>query len=275
MSHPNEDRLRDLYAIFAKGDLQGFLDGCTDDVTFHVPGHTAVSAVSTKETFPQWITGVLGRTEGTFQEHVLDVFANDDHGVLLLHHEFDREGRAPQLPDQPRVRSCATGASHDGRSARAAWPSSRRPGAPRTATDPAALIGRIFDEVINQGRLDVADELIHEDFVDHGPMGEMHGRDAFKGLIGQWRSAVPDVHCDVMNVVVDGDLVAWLVRATGTHTGDALGFPATGKSFETVSANMGRMRDGKAAEHWSEEGMLPMLIQLGVFPMAAPAEASG
>ena len=43
MAHPNEDHLRDLYAIFAKGDLQGFLDGCTDDVTFHVPGDTRAS----------------------------------------------------------------------------------------------------------------------------------------------------------------------------------------------------------------------------------------
>jgi predicted ester cyclase len=92
---------------------------------------------------------------------------------------------------------------------------------------------------------------------------------------GQWRGAVPDVHCEVMHLVVDGDLVAWVVRTTGTHTGDGLGFPATGKSFETVSANMGRLRDGKAAEHWSEQGMLPMLIQLGAFPTPAAAEPSG
>ena len=92
MPHPNEDRLRDLYAIFAKGDLQGFLDGCTDDVTFTVPGNTPGSGVFTKSGFVEWITGVIGQTGGTFQEHVLDVFANDEHGLLLLHHEFDRDG---------------------------------------------------------------------------------------------------------------------------------------------------------------------------------------
>ena len=273
MAHPNEDRLRDLYAIFAKGDLQGFLDGCTDDVTFHIPGRTPGSGVFTKAAFPEWITGVLGATGGTFQEHVLDVYANDDHGVLLLHHEFDRDNVHRSYET---AHACIL---RDGRIAR--W--EERPGSlaefeaawgTEGGDDPAAVVGRIFDEVINQGHLEVADELVHEDYVDHGPMGEMHGRDAFKGLIGQWRSAVPDVHCDVMHVVVDGDLVAWVVRATGTHTGDALGFPATGKSFETFSANMGRIRDGKAAEHWSEEGMLPMLIQLGLFPTAAPTEAS-
>ena len=97
-------------------------------------------------------------------------------------------------------------------------------------------------------------------------MGDIHGRQAFKDLVGQWRSAVPDVHCEVDNIIVDGDVVAWLVHTTGTHTGDGLGFPATGKSFETVSANIGRFRDGRAAEHWSEQGMLPMLVQIGMMP---------
>lgn len=128
------------------------------------------------------------------------------------------------------------------------------------------ILRRMFDEIINQGRLEVADELFAEDFVDHGPMGELHGRDAFKGMVAQWLSAVPDVHCEVENVIADGDLAGWLVRSTGTHTGEGLGFPATGKSFETVSANLGRFRDGLAAEHWSEQGMLPMLMQLGLMP---------
>jgi ketosteroid isomerase-like protein len=92
MAHPNEDRLRDLYATFAKGDLPGFLDGCTDDVIFTVPGNTPGSGSFTKATFVDWITSVLGQTAGTFEEHVLDIFANDEHGILMLHHEFDRDG---------------------------------------------------------------------------------------------------------------------------------------------------------------------------------------
>jgi len=93
MAHPMETWLRELYATFARGDLQGFLDGCTDDVTFTVPGNTPGSGVFTKATFMEWITGVLGAAGGTFQEHVLDVFANDEHGALLLHHEFERAGQ--------------------------------------------------------------------------------------------------------------------------------------------------------------------------------------
>jgi predicted ester cyclase len=137
--------------------------------------------------------------------------------------------------------------------------------------EPKELIRRIFDEVVNEGRMDVIEELFTEDYLDHGPMGDMVGRETFRGLIEMWRAAVPDVHCEVRNLVADGDLVGWTVHSTGTHTGDQLGFPATGKRFETVSANIGRMRDGKACEHWAEQGMFPMLVQLGIIPMPAPA----
>jgi predicted ester cyclase len=134
-------------------------------------------------------------------------------------------------------------------------------------TDAGSTLQRMFEEIINQGRLEVTDELFAEDFVDHGPMGDMEGREAFKAMVQQWRTAVPDVHCEVQNVFSDGDLTGWLVRTTGTHTGEGLGVPPTGKPFETVSANIGRFgADGLAAEHWSEQGMLAFLGQIGVLP---------
>jgi predicted ester cyclase len=133
-------------------------------------------------------------------------------------------------------------------------------------SDVAAILRRMFDEIINQGKLEVADELFAENFVDHGPMGDIQGREAFKGLVAQWRAAVPDVHCELEHIFSEGDMAGWLVRTTGTHTGDGLGFPATGKRFETVSANIGRFSNGLAAEHWSEQGMLPMLAQIGIMP---------
>jgi predicted ester cyclase len=136
-----------------------------------------------------------------------------------------------------------------------------------------AVLRRMFDEIINQGRLEVADELFAEDYVEHGPTGDLVGRGAFKQLVTQWRAAVPDVHCEIDHVLAQGDLAGWVVRATGTHTGEGLGFPPTGRRFETLSANVGRFRDGRAVEHWSEQGMFPMLVQLGVLPV--PAAAGG
>src|SRR3954469_25769361 len=135
-------------------------------------------------------------------------------------------------------------------------------------TDHATTLTQMFEEIINQGDLDKTEQYFAEDYVDHGPMGDMKGPEMFKQLVAQWRGAVPDVRCTVENIIVNGDDAAWLVRTTGTHTGDGLGFPATGRKFETVSANVGRFdSDGKAVEHWAEQGMFPMLVQLGVVPV--------
>jgi predicted ester cyclase len=138
-------------------------------------------------------------------------------------------------------------------------------------SDVTALLQRIFQEVINEGRLDVIDELFDDGFVDHGPMGDQPGRAAFKAAVAAWRSAVPDVRCEIDHVIEQGDVAAWLVHTTGTHTGDGLGFPATGRTFETVSANFGRFENGRAVEHWSEQGMLPMLVQIGIMQAPVPA----
>ena len=126
-----------------------------------------------------------------------------------------------------------------------------------------ALVERMFGEVINAGHLDVADKLFAADFVDHGPMGDMHGLDAFKELVAMWRAAVPDVRCTIENWFESGDMAAWNVRVKGSHTGEMMGIPATGRSFEYVTPNIGRFAGGKAVEHWADQGMFQFLTQIG------------
>jgi len=99
VGHPNEQKLRDAYALFALGDMPGFLAGCTDDVTFHVPGPNQItrgqsSAEFTKAAFGDLVAPVMQVSAGTFSEEVVDVFANDEHGVLLLIHRLQRDGTA-------------------------------------------------------------------------------------------------------------------------------------------------------------------------------------
>ena len=79
-----------------------------------------------------------------------------------------------------------------------------------------ALVERMFDEIVNEGNLDVADELFAQDFVDHGPLGEMRGIDAFKQAVAVWRAGVPDVRCTVENWFEAGDMAAWNIRVRGT-----------------------------------------------------------
>jgi predicted ester cyclase len=136
-----------------------------------------------------------------------------------------------------------------------------------------ALVERMFDEIINAGNLDVADELFAADYVDHGPMGDMQGIEAFKQLVSMWREAVPDVHCSVENWFESGEMAAWIVRVHGTHTGDMMGIPATGRSFEYVTPNIGRFAGGKAAEHWADQGMFQFLTQIGALEQTAAGHA--
>ncbi len=95
MAHPNEETLRQAYATFAQGDVEGYLKYCTDDITFHVPGRSEVAADYTREQFiPLLIGKVITLTSGTFRETVNDVVANDTRGVVLATHEFKREGKS-------------------------------------------------------------------------------------------------------------------------------------------------------------------------------------
>jgi predicted ester cyclase len=131
-------------------------------------------------------------------------------------------------------------------------------------TDHEATVRRLFDEIINAGNIDLADELFAPDFVDHGPMGEMRGIEAFKQLVQMWRSAVPDVRCTVEDWFESGDMAGWNVRVRGTHTGEMMGIPPTGRSFEYVTPNIGRFENDKPAEHWADQGMFQFLTQIGV-----------
>jgi predicted ester cyclase len=221
-----------------------------------------------------WFEGEDCRTvDGWESEEAFGAFAAQQLAPALA--AIGLADRQPEVTFHPATeintarRAVITAAGE--RNVTAAVPTPRSGESSTSPGEARAMLRAMFDEIINKGNLELADELFAEDYVDHGPMGDIAGREQFKQLVAMWRAAVPDVHCELDNIIVEGDTAAWTVRTTGTHTGDGLGFPATGKRFETVSANVGRFRDGKAVEHWAEQGMFPMLVQIGVLPMPAAA----
>jgi steroid delta-isomerase-like uncharacterized protein len=130
-----------------------------------------------------------------------------------------------------------------------------------------AIVGRMFDEVINEGRLELLDELFDPGFVSSTQQGDMD-LDGFRQFVVGWRSAFPDIHCEVGDLIAEGDRVAWSVRARGMHQGEFLGIPATGRAVDFDSLNVGEFRDGRAYRHKVLMDLPVMLEQLGV---AAPA----
>jgi steroid delta-isomerase-like uncharacterized protein len=99
---------------------------------------------------------------------------------------------------------------------------------------------RFYQEVINGRNLDALDELLTPDGVDH-TFGSQNPEQAeqFFGMVHQ---AFPDLHAEVHDVIAEADLVAALVTYTGTHQGEFVGIPATGKQTTTNGVDFFRMQ---------------------------------
>ena len=135
--------------------------------------------------------------------------------------------------------------------------------------DNKAVVRRMFDQVINQGQLNLVDELFDSGFETTTPQGVLD-REGFKQFVVSWRAAFSDIHCDVVDLIAEDDQVAWAVRATGTHDGEFMGIPATGRHVDFNSLNIAEFRDGKAYRHTVMMDMPTLMAQLGV-PQGASA----
>lgn len=132
-----------------------------------------------------------------------------------------------------------------------------------------AVIGRFIDEVLNQGRLEVADEIVAEDFVELDPLpGQRQGREGLKEVIGMMRTAFPDLHWVVEETVVSGEKVVSRFTWTGTHRGTFLGIPATGKSVSVKGVVIDRVLDGKMTDSRILMDTFGLMQQLGVVSTA-------
>jgi steroid delta-isomerase-like uncharacterized protein len=131
------------------------------------------------------------------------------------------------------------------------------------------LAQRWFAEVMNRGDEDVIDEICAPNFVDHDPLpGTGPDRDGIHQFVKQVRSAFPDLETTVDDIVAEGDEIA--VRSTfrGTHEGDFMGIPATGKKVEVANYDFVRLENDQAVEHWGTIDSAALMEQLGAVPAA-------
>ena len=128
-------------------------------------------------------------------------------------------------------------------------------------------------ELISAGDIDGFGEHLAEDFVEHEEMpGLGKSKEGVKQLFHMYRAAFPDLLMEAEDVLVNGDKVVARVRATGTHQGELMGMPATGKSVDVQLIDIIRFGDdGLAREHWGVFDALGMMQQLGAIPAPAPA----
>jgi predicted ester cyclase len=135
------------------------------------------------------------------------------------------------------------------------------------------LIRRIPEEVFNQGKLDLIDELFVADYVEHAAIPPQFSPDipGLKRFISALRAAFPDFRYTIEDQIAEGDKVVTRVTARGTHNGEFLGIPATGKQVEWGEIHIGRISGGKLVEHWVVQDQLGLLQQLGVVPVPGQA----
>ena len=132
---------------------------------------------------------------------------------------------------------------------------------------------RFVEETINKKNLDIIDELVAEDFVEHVPFpGQGPGREGLRDVINIILSAFPDIHWTLDEQIAEGDKVVSRFTWTGTHQGEFLGIPPTGKPVKFWGVVIDVVRDGKFSESRIIMDTVALLQQLGAMP--SPGEAS-
>lgn len=126
-------------------------------------------------------------------------------------------------------------------------------------------VARAFFEEFSQGNLDAVADLMHADHVFHFPLlpapvdkdGHIAGQAAVK-------TAFPDYTMLVTEQIAEGDMVFNRLHITGTHEGEFMGRPGSGRTFEISTFNVMRIRDGQVLDEWDEFDTLDFLVQLGI-----------
>ena len=132
--------------------------------------------------------------------------------------------------------------------------------------DNKALARRYIEEVFNQKNLATVDELNTPDFVLHNASTTIQGLEAYKQFVSMYLTAFPDLHTTIEDMIAEGDIVAERVTMHGTHKGDLMGIPPTGKQATITAIYIVRFANGKGVEVWANSDDLGLLQQLGVVP---------
>ncbi len=136
-----------------------------------------------------------------------------------------------------------------------------------------ALVRRFLDQVFNNARPDVLEELIADDYTDHSaPPGQAPGAAGARQMYDMFRTAFPDLQVEIHDMVAEGDLVAVRVTFSGTSQGPLMGAPPTGRPVRLASMVFIRLRDSQLVERWEQADMMGLMLQLGVLTPAGGDE---
>jgi steroid delta-isomerase-like uncharacterized protein len=129
------------------------------------------------------------------------------------------------------------------------------------------LVRRFVDEVQSGGNTDLIDEICSPEFVNHSaPPGLPADRGGIKIVTAMFRGAFPDSYFSVEDMIAEGDEVVTRKTFHGTHEGEFMGIPPSGRTVNVSLVDVVRISEGRVVEHWSVGDNLGMMQQLGVIP---------
>lgn len=132
-----------------------------------------------------------------------------------------------------------------------------------------AIVRRWYSEVLSEGRITLIDSLFAPTYTHHEeivPGGWPRGAAGAQALARAYRTASADIQYTIDDQLSDGDKVVTRWTAHGTHTGDFLGAPGSGRSFTITGISIERIENGQIAETWSNWDLMGLLVQLGLAP---------
>jgi steroid delta-isomerase-like uncharacterized protein len=119
------------------------------------------------------------------------------------------------------------------------------------ASDIKETIQRFYEEVLNQGRLDVLNDVLASGFVDHTPSGVSHADGAgLRQQIEAWRRGFPDLRVKVDEIIAEDTRLAVRMSWEGTHQENFMGVPATGRRIAAQAVDILYMKDDRITEAW-------------------------
>jgi steroid delta-isomerase-like uncharacterized protein len=129
------------------------------------------------------------------------------------------------------------------------------------------LVRRFYEEVFNKKNLAGVDEFVDSHIIEHDlPPGLPAGSEGTRQFIGMYLRAFPDLHITANDLVAEGDKVAVRLTLGGTHGGELMGIPPTGKQATVTGIQIVRIANGRIVENWINFDALGLLQQLGVLP---------
>ena len=128
------------------------------------------------------------------------------------------------------------------------------------------VVRRFIQETINEGKIDSAAQFVWEDVVEQVPFpGQGPGLEGLKDVLRGMRTAFPDLHFGVEEQIAEGDKVLTRFEWTGTHRGEFLGVPATGRPVKVWGMVIDRLQDGRIKDTRIIMDIFGLMMQLGAF----------